>query len=212
MTAVRFGNVLGSAGSVVPIFKQQIARGGPVTVTHPDCTRYFMTIPEAVGLVLLAGLGGYGELCVLDMGEPIRIADLAGSMITLSGARARRGHPDRLHGAPPRREADGGGAHRGGGAHPRRARSHPRDAEPPAPRDLAERLRELRRIADAGDCGELLDSLRALVPTYRAPRGRAYEQPVATPPPVHAYGRVGIEGAPGLSVIERAGGDAGRGL
>ena len=165
-TAVRFGNVLGSAGSVVPLFKQQIARGGPVTVTHPDCRRYFMTTSEAVGLVILAGLGDYGDLCVLDMGEPIRILDLANHMITMAGL---------VPGADVRIEFIG--------LRPGEKMSEELLTEeeeetqvvrdrvfgvqsPSPPRDLWERVARLRRAAEAGDRFELFAALRDLVPTF----------------------------------------------
>jgi FlaA1/EpsC-like NDP-sugar epimerase len=181
MTAVRFGNVLGSAGSVVPIFQRQIERGGPVTVTHPDCTRFFMTIPEAVGLVLVAGLGGYGELCVLDMGEPIRIADLAANLITMAGHVPEVEIPIVFTGLRP-----GEKLYEELLTEDEEQTKQVRDRikvakSPPPPHDLEDRLRELRAAADAGDREAVLRGIERLVPSYRRTPNRPTE--IAPPEP-----------------------------
>ncbi len=205
MTAVRFGNVLGSAGSVVPIFKDQIARGGPVTVTHPDCTRYFMTVSEAVGLTLLAGLGGHGPLCVLDMGEPIRVADLARYMITLSG-RAPRDVRIVYTGLRPGEKLEEELLTEEE-ERSQVVRDRIRLTEsPPPPTDLAVQLAELHRLAEAGDRPGVLVAMRTLVPSYQLTRNVAVPKHTPAPrPPRTAAGahnltnlaaRLAMEAAP----------------
>jgi FlaA1/EpsC-like NDP-sugar epimerase len=150
--AVRFGDVLDGAGSMVATFHAQIARGGPVTVTHPDSLRFAMTLREAVALTLLAGLGAEGELFVLEMGEPIRILDLARLMITMSGRVPERDVPIEFTGLRPGEkllaelvtEEEARSAERGG-------EGILRVAAPPPPDDLDARLRALAAASAAGD-------------------------------------------------------------
>lgn len=167
--AVRFGNVLGSSGSVVPIFKRQIARGGPVTITHPDMRRYFMTIPEAVQLVIQAGaMGEGGEVFVLDMGQPVRILDLAESLIRLSGLEPGVDIPIVVTGPRPGEKLfeelltaeEGSTATR----HKRifAARIRPADHS-----WLVNKLATLREtIAEVGSRPVVISSLQNLIPTY----------------------------------------------
>jgi FlaA1/EpsC-like NDP-sugar epimerase len=164
--AVRFGNVLDSAGSVVPLFREQIAAGGPVTVTHPEVRRYFMTIPEAVGLVLAAGYGDYGELCILEMGEQIRILDLARHMITMSGLTPEADVPIVFTGLRPGEKLfeelmteDEERAHRV-------AEKICTTEGPPPPADLLLRVEALVTAARGEDPGRTLALLRELVPSY----------------------------------------------
>jgi FlaA1/EpsC-like NDP-sugar epimerase len=174
-TAVRFGNVLGSAGSVIPIFRRQIAKGGPVTVTHPDMTRYFMTIPEAVSLVIQAGaIGGRGEIFVLDMGEPVRILDLARNMIRLSGKEPDRDVPIEFIGARAgeklHEELWGEGETVGDTSHPKIKRA---TRPPVAAAWLDDELLVLERFVEEGETLELVSRLSAMV---RAPRRVAVQQ------------------------------------
>jgi FlaA1/EpsC-like NDP-sugar epimerase len=172
--AVRFGNVLNSSGSVIPTFRRQIAKGGPVTVTHPEMTRYFMTIPEAVSLVVQAGaIGGRGQVFVLDMGEPVKIVDLAKNMIRLSGKEPRlpgdqvtgpRDLAIRFVGSRPgeklHEELWGENEAAGETTHPKILRL----SRPPVdPEWLTRELAELERLADEGDTLEVVAKLGSIV-------------------------------------------------
>jgi FlaA1/EpsC-like NDP-sugar epimerase len=172
--AVRFGNVLNSSGSVIPIFRRQIEKGGPVTVTSPEMTRYFMTIPEAASLVVQAGaIGGRGQVFVLDMGEPVKIVDLACNMIRLSGKEPRlpgdavvgpRDVPVKIVGSRPgeklHEELWGDDESVGGTDHPKIMRL----SRPAVDSGWLEaELAELERLADEGDTLEVVAKLNSIV-------------------------------------------------
>jgi FlaA1/EpsC-like NDP-sugar epimerase len=166
-STVRFGNVLGSAGSVVPLFKEQIARGGPVTVTHADCRRYLMTIPEAVGLLLLAGLGGFGELLILEMGEPIRILDLARMMISLAGQVPDKDIGIVITGLRPGEKLDEELMTPEEAARSREVRRKVKAVQSErAPLDLLERVDRLHLAAQRGDRDAVFAGLRDVVPGF----------------------------------------------
>jgi FlaA1/EpsC-like NDP-sugar epimerase len=167
--AVRFGNVLGSSGSVVPIFNKQIAAGGPVKVTHPEMRRYFMTIPEAVGLVLQsAALGAGGEIFLLDMGQPVRIVDLARQLIELSGFVPDRDIRIEFTGPRPGEKLFEELSYEGEKItvtrHPKIMRLL---CEPPSYQNVRSWLLDLAARADRLDAGEIKSLLRAMVPEYR---------------------------------------------
>ena len=168
--AVRFGNVLNSAGSVIPLFRRQIERGGPVTVTDPEMTRFFMTIPEAVALVIQAGaIGGRGRILVLDMGDPIRIVDLARNMIRLSGKEPERDVAITFIGARPGEKIHEELFAEGETWKPT---THPKivalDVSAVERAWLDGKLDELERLVEAGDTLELVGRLAAIV---REPNG-----------------------------------------
>jgi FlaA1/EpsC-like NDP-sugar epimerase len=175
--AVRFGNVLGSSGSVIPIFRRQIARGGPVTVTHPEMTRFFMTIPEAVQLVVQAGaIGGRGQVYVLDMGEPVRIVDLAERMIRLSGKEPGAEIAIEFIGAAPgeklREELVGAGELVSPSPYPKIDLI----TQPPVDAQWLEgELGRLERLVAEGDTLEVVGSLNRLVGSSRHPAAATSE-------------------------------------
>ena len=166
--AVRFGNVLGSAGSVIPIFQEQIARGGPVTVTHPEMKRYFMTIPEACQLVLQAGtMGKGGEIFILDMGEPVKILDLARDLIRLSGLEPDEDIEVQVTGLRPGEklfeELQVTGEHVDKTRHPKILVNR---GAAPSLSFVEEHLSALREVVDVPDPERVRGRLKALVPEY----------------------------------------------
>ncbi|HEY8027930.1 MAG TPA: nucleoside-diphosphate sugar epimerase/dehydratase [Gaiellaceae bacterium] len=190
--AVRFGNVLNSSGSVIPTFRRQIERGGPVTVTHPEMTRFFMTIPEAVSLVVQAGaIGGRGQIFVLDMGEPVKIVDLATNMVRISGHEPRMPGDDQtgprdlrivFTGSRPgekiHEELWSGDESVGETEHPKIKRL----SRPPVDEAwLTVQLRELEELADQGDTLEVVGKLTAIVREPKRETLPAMGSPAALP-------------------------------
>jgi FlaA1/EpsC-like NDP-sugar epimerase len=167
--AVRFGNVLNSSGSVIPIFRRQIEKGGPVTVTHPEMTRYFMTIPEAVSLVVQAGaIGGRGQVYVLDMGEPVKILELARNMIRLSGKEPEKDVAIEFVGAKPGEKLHEVLWNEGETVGPTSHAKILRAARAPIdPGWLEDELGELERMVGRG---ETLDVVSKLATMMREPR------------------------------------------
>jgi len=176
---VRFGNVLGSSGSVVPIFRSQIERGGPVTVTHPEMTRYFMTIPEAVQLVIrTADLGedtGNGDVFVLEMGEPVKIVDLARNMITLAGYEPDTDIAIEFTGPRPGEQLHEALLAEGEHAEPTVAQRIVRAVreQEVEPERIEETLAELQRLIGSGDETDLANRVVGVISTGLAPGGES---------------------------------------
>ena len=170
MNFVGFGNVLGSRGSVIPIFQEQIKRGGPVTVTHEEMRRYFMVTSEAVLLVLQAGaLGQGGEVFVLDMGDPVRIVDLAREMIRLSGYEPDRDIPIVFVGPRPGEKLfeELLTAEEGTVATKYDKIFMARTSVSIDPQLLRKHLQHLKKLTEQGACDEIIRALQEIVPTYK---------------------------------------------